>query len=89
MDKQQDTLLKFPCEFPIKVMGLSDSGFEVMALEVIRRHAPDFDPQFMHTNTSSKGKYLATTFTVTAQSKGQLDSMYYELTACKDILMVL
>ena len=37
-------LLSFPCEFPIKVMGLTREGYAQAIVGVVQRHAPDFDP---------------------------------------------
>ncbi len=88
MDKQ-DSPLKFPCDFPIKAMGLATSGFEVKALEIVRRHAPDFDVEQMHSNSSKQGKYISATFNICATSQQQLDTIYLELTSCDDILVVL
>jgi putative lipoic acid-binding regulatory protein len=87
--EQTESPLVFPCEFPIKVMGRMDSGFEARALEIVYRHAPDFDPDHMHTRTSRKANYLSVTFRIRAASREQLDGLYRDLTACRDVLMVL
>lgn len=86
---EQESLLEFPCRFPIKAMGRSDSGFEARALEIVRRHVPDFDTDCMRTVASRKGNYLSVTFTIQATSREQLDNLYRELTACEQLLMVL
>ncbi len=89
MMDEQDSLLEFPCEFPLKVMGRSDSGFEATALTIVRRHVPDFDIDAMRCVASREGNYLSVTFVVQATSRSQLDDLYRELTACKDLLMVI
>ena len=76
MDK---TLLEFPCDFPIKVMGAAVEGFAQTILEVVIRHAPDFDAATMEMRLSKGGNYLSLTCTVRAVSKGQLDTLYIEL----------
>lgn len=86
---QRDSLLKFPCAFPIKAMGRCDSGFEVTALAIVRRHVPDFSADDMRTVTSRKGNYLSVTFTIQAHSREQLDELYRDLSACEQMLMVL
>ena len=86
---KKDTLLEFPCDFPIKAMGLSDSGFEARALEIVRRHAPDFSSERMYSAASKQGKYISVTFTLQATSQAQLDAIYRGLTSCDDIVMVL
>lgn len=82
-------LLQFPCDFPIKAMGRMNSGFEVKALEIVRRHAPEFDVSRMRSAISRHGNYQSVTFVVPAVSRDQLDAIYRELCACDDLLMVL
>ena len=41
MSEQQDTLLEFPCQFPIKVMGPATDEFEYTVVTIVRRHVPD------------------------------------------------
>ena len=85
----KESLLEFPCDFPIKAMGRSDSGFEATALEIVRRHVPGFDTDNMRSVASRKGNYLSVTFTLRVDSQEQLDNLYRELTACEELLMVL
>jgi putative lipoic acid-binding regulatory protein len=86
---EKDSLLEFPCVFPIKAMGRCDSGFEARALAIVRRHVPDFDTRAMRTVASREGNYLSVTFTLQANSREQLDKLYRELSACEELLMVL
>jgi len=87
--QETESPLKFPCDFPIKVMGRSDSGFEAKALGIVRQHIADFEACNMRSVASRKGNYLSVTFTVRVSSRAQLDDLYRELTACKAVLMVL
>ena len=84
-----ETLLEFPCDFPIKAMGLALQGFDLQVTELVRRHAPDLDESAVRTRPSQGGKYLAVTITVRATSRAQLDAIYQELTACEAVLMAL
>ncbi len=86
---EQESLLEFPCVFPIKVMGRCNSGFEATALAIVRRHVPDFSTDDMRTVASRQGNYLSVTFTLQVRSREQLDSLYRELSACDQMLMVL
>ena len=87
--QERQTLLEFPCDFPIKAMGRADSGFEVRALEIVRRHAPDFSTESMRSAASRQGNYLSYTFVIRATSRAQLDALYRELSSCDELLMVL
>jgi len=82
-------LLDFPCDFPIKVMGKNRDGFAQTILEVVIRHAPDFDAAEMEMRASRAGTYLSLTCTVRATSREQLDALYRELTAHPFVKIVL
>jgi putative lipoic acid-binding regulatory protein len=84
-----DTLLEFPCAFPIKIMGANQAGYAQAILAVVLRHAPDFDAAGMEMRLSSKGAYLSLTCTVRATSKAQLDALYRELSAHPMVKVVL
>ncbi len=86
---EPETLLVFPCAFPIKIMGRSEDGFANAMLEVVLRHAPDFDPASMSMKASSGNKYLSLTCTINATSKQQLDDLYREITAHPMVVMAL
>jgi len=87
--KEGETLLEFPCEFPIKAMGLSCDEFEVAVLEIINRHVENLGEGALSQRPSKNGKYTAITITITAHSKDQLDAIYLDLTACKHVSMAL
>jgi len=58
-------------------------------MEIVLRHAPDFDAKSMEMRASSKGGYLSLTCTIRATSKAQLDALYRELTAHPMVKVVL
>jgi putative lipoic acid-binding regulatory protein len=81
MASYKDTLLEFPCDFPIKIMGKAEDTFAEVVLSIVTKHAPDFDATQMELRASSGGNYLSVTCTIVAQSKPQLDAIYMDLTA--------
>ena len=83
------TLLEFPCDFPLKIMGAAADGFAQAVCAAVVRHAPDFDAATMEMRTSSGGNYLSLTCTVRATSKAQLDALYRELTSHPLVKVVL
>ena len=85
----EESPLKFPCDFPIKVMGQRQDGFAQAVLDVVLRHAPDFDAASMEMRPSAKGNYISLTCTIRAQSREQLDALYRELTAHPLVKIVL
>lgn len=84
-----ETLLEFPCDFPLKIMGATRDGFAQTIVEVVLRHAPDFDAATVEMRASSSGKYLSLTCTVRATSKPQLDALYRELSGHPWVKVVL
>ncbi len=79
MSDEADSLFRFPCEFPIKIMGLASDALAPAVLEIVRRHAPDFDAATMVMRASSAGTYRSLTCTINATSRSQLDALYREL----------
>lgn len=89
MSSSEESPLKFPCVFPIKAMGLAEENFDALVVSIVRRHVPDTPEGAVTTRPSSGGKYLAVTVTVEAQSREQLDAIYYDLVACEQVLIAL
>ncbi len=85
----EDTLLEFPCDFAVKAMGYADTDFDLLVVELVRRHAPDLSEGAVKTRPSKAGKYVAVTVHITATSKAQLDAIYMDLTAHELVVMAL
>ncbi len=85
----EQSLLAFPCDFPIKIMGKREDGFAQEVLEVVLRHAPDFDATTIEMRPSAKGNYLSLTCTIRAVSREQLDALYRELSSHPLVKIVL
>ncbi len=75
----ESSLLEFPCDFPLKIIGFQRSGYAQSILDAVKRHAPEYDGAEMEMRPSSKGKYLSLTCTIQATSQTQLDALYQEL----------
>ena len=85
----EPSLIEYPCEFPIKIMGHTRAGFAQSVLDVVSRHAPDFDGATMEMKSSKQGKYLSVTCTINATSREQLDLLYKDLCDHPMVVMVL
>ncbi len=84
-----ESLLVFPTEFPIKVMGRRVDEFAQTMVAVICAHAPDFDPATVEIRTSREGNYLSLTVTINATSRQQLDELYRALSSHPLVKVVL
>ena len=80
-DTQAETLIEFPCDFPIKVMGETHVDFTNEIINTIQKQLPGFDARQIEMRGSSGGKYISLTCTVHVTSKAQLDDIYRALTA--------
>jgi uncharacterized protein len=85
----ETTLLEFPCDFPIKIMGETQDGFADAMLALVKRHAPDFDAATMEIRASKGGRYISLTCTVRAVSQAQLDALYRDITGHPMVVMAL
>jgi putative lipoic acid-binding regulatory protein len=85
----EDTLLEFPCDFPIKIMGHATDEFRSLAIGIIVKHFGDLPAERIAERPSSRGRYISVTCTVRAESKAQLDAAYMELTSCRQVLVAL
>lgn len=88
-NRLSDSLLEYPCEFPLKIFGLQQAGFAQAVLEVVNRHDPDFLAASMEMRASKNARYVSLTCTITATSREQLDAVYRELCDHPMVVMVL
>ncbi len=89
MSEPADSLIDYPCDFPIKIMGATQDAFAQTMVEVVRRHDPSFDAGKMAMRPSAKGNYLSLTATVRATSREQLGNLYRELSGHPMVKIVL
>jgi len=100
----EETLLEFPCQFPIKAMGKASAPahapylhpcrqnhqeFDLLVIEIVRRHVTDINENAVTTRPSKDGNYIAVTVIIEASSKQQLDAIYQDLTDHPHVLMAL
>jgi uncharacterized protein len=86
---RSDSLIEYPCKFPIKVMGTKVDGLVHAITAITRQFDPDFDASTMELRESKGGKYLGITITVNATSRGQLDALYRTLSTHPMVKVVL
>jgi hypothetical protein len=85
----EESLIEYPSDFPIKIMGLMQEGFAESMVEVVQIHDPEFHSGKLEMRPSSAGKYLAITVTVRATSREQLDNLYRALSGHPMVKVVL
>jgi uncharacterized protein len=81
--------IEYPLDFPIKVMGRREPRLVQTIVDIVKRHAPGFDPATVEIRPSKKNSYLSVTCTIRATSREQLDALYRELCDHPAVVMVL
>ena len=85
----EESVIQYPTDFPIKIMGRRQPRLVQSIVDVVRRHAPDFDASTVEMRTSKKNNYLSVTCTIRATSREQLDALYRDLCDHPSVVMVL
>ena len=87
-----ESLLEFPCSFPIKAFGSAEQGadnFAALVLELVQAHVEDLTEQQLSQNPSKNGRFVAVTVNITATSQKQLDAIYQSLSDHERVVMSL
>ncbi len=87
----KESLIEFPCRFPIKAMGRGNGAFEAIVVQIVRSHAELWpgEAEPVRSKPSRNGNFVGVTVVVEATSQAQLDAIYQDLTDCPDVLMAL
>lgn len=84
-----ESLIKFPCEFPIKIMGKDTPNFRSKMHKILEKHVGPINEESIKVNVSNNANFVAITITITAHSQHQLDQIYYDITSYDDVLIAL
>ena len=85
----EESLLKFPCAFPIKMMGRDTPEFRETARSLVEKHTGPINEAAINNALSRNGNFVSITITVDAQSQEQLDDIYRDVSSHEDVLMAL
>jgi putative lipoic acid-binding regulatory protein len=83
------SLLQFPCDIPVKLMGRDSPAFHSVARSLVEQHTGPLAHEKISAAVSRNGQFVSITIVVDAQSQQQLDSIYRDATAHADVLMAL
>lgn len=89
MSSASESLIVYPSQFPIKVMGTRVEGFVQAITMIAHQFDAAFDARTIELRESKGGKYLGVTITVTATSREQLDELYRTLSTHPMVKVVL
>ena len=87
---QDPPKIEFPCpNYPIKVIGRHEPGFEQFVKDVFADHAAGFDPSAIECIPSKKGNYCSYRLQIEARDEAQLRAIFNALKAHPATQMVL
>ena len=88
-EKSLESLIDFPCEFPIKILGKDSDVFENTVSEIMAKHGQKYSEISVKKNNSKNKNYIALTWVVNVNNQDELDNIYKDLSKDKNILFVL
>ena len=84
-----ESIMTFPCSFPIKLMGRETDEFRQTVRELVEKHTGPLKDNAIESSLSRNGRFVSVTITVIAESREQLDNIYRDATAHDDVIMAL
>jgi uncharacterized protein len=85
----EQSLITYPSQFPIKVMGANVDGFAAAMVSIARQFDPGYDEATLEVRPSKGSNYVGLTLTITATSREQLDELYRTLSTHPMVKVVL
>ena len=86
---EEESLIEFPCEFAVKVMGAAIPEFHTAIEKIVKNHDPEYNADETKQKISKTGKYVSLTLNIHAKNKPQLDAIYQDLTNHELVLWAL
>jgi uncharacterized protein len=86
---EAESPLKFPTDYPIKVVGRPSDEFRARVHAIMLRHAPNLDPDQVTERLSENGNFLSISYTIVAESRDQIIALANDLKSCEGVLMII
>jgi hypothetical protein len=88
-EPEPPSLLQFPTDYPIKVVGRPSDEFRARVHAIMLRHAPNLDPDQITERLSENGNFLSISYMLVAESREQVIALATDLKACEGVLMII
>lgn len=86
---EKETLMEFPCDFQIKVIGKNSGVFLNDIKRITEVYFPTVTDSDFQKKPSAEGNFLAISVHIYVQNQATLDALYRDLTNHPDVKMVL
>ena len=83
------SVLEFPTEYPIKIIGRPSDEFRARIHAVVLRHSPELESERVSERLSGNGNFLSISYQLIAKSREQIEALIEELKACDGVMMLL
>jgi len=83
------TLLQFPCRYPIKVMIRASAGLRAQLDAIVTRHAGALQPGDISERPSAQQNYAGITYLIEARDEAQIAALFAELKDTPGVMIVL
>ena len=84
-----EELLKFPTDYPIKVVGRPSAEFRARIHAVVLKHVPNVETDRITERLSENGNFLSISYMIVAESREQVIALARDLAAAEGVLMVI
>lgn len=84
-----EELLRFPTDYPIKVVGRPSAEFRARIHAVVLKHVPNVETDRITERLSENGNFLSISYTIVAESREQVVALARDLSAAEGVLMVI
>ena len=84
-----DSPLRFPTDYPIKVVGRSEKRFRQRIDAVVLQHCPNLAAERINERASGAGNFISITYTIVARDRDHVTTLVTALVATEGVLMVI
>lgn len=88
-EQSDESLLVFPTEYPIKVLGRREDLCRTDIDALVRSHVPTLLEEQILERESSAGNFVSITYLIIAESRDQVTTLVSALLKAEGVVMVL
>ena len=82
---EHESLIQFPCTFPIKIVGVNVPEFYTAICAIAQKYDPSFSEAKIKSRHSKTGKYRSLAISLYITERSTLDAIYAALTDCEQV----